>query len=110
MPPEYVDYLILGDEHHGETYSDIKSTRLAVRSKYASHAKRAVDDAPAAAPKMIAQARAAARICRYLRRSVKVSATRSISSSCPYAGWFSIMFCFSLYPVWERFVQSDFVW
>ena len=27
MPPEYVDYLILGDEHHGETYSDIKSTR-----------------------------------------------------------------------------------
>ncbi len=53
MPPEYVDYLILGDEHHGETYSDIKSTRLAVRSKYASHAKRAVDDAPAAAPKMV---------------------------------------------------------
>ena len=66
--------------------------------------------APAAAPKMIAQARAAARICRYLRRSVKVSATRSISSSCPSAGWFSIMVCFSLSPVSERVVQSDFVW
>ena len=53
MPPEYVDYLILGDEHHGETYSDIKSTRLAVRSKYASDAKRTVDDEPMFAPKMV---------------------------------------------------------
>ncbi len=51
MPPEYVDYLILGDEHHGETYSDIKSTRPAVRSKYASDAKRTVDDEPMVAPK-----------------------------------------------------------
>jgi hypothetical protein len=37
MNAEYADYLILGDEHHGEIYSGIKSTCLTVCSKYATN-------------------------------------------------------------------------
>ncbi|EJY1765254.1 TPA: hypothetical protein RQO69_006002 [Klebsiella oxytoca] len=32
MATEYVDYLILGDEHHGEIHRDIKSHSLRVRA------------------------------------------------------------------------------
>lgn len=40
MATEYVDYLILGDEHHGEIHRDIKSHSLRVRSKYAAGSGR----------------------------------------------------------------------
>ena len=50
MATEYVDYLILGDEHHGEIHRDIKSHSLRVRSKYAVGSGRG--DASAAQPKM----------------------------------------------------------
>ncbi|MDS6631432.1 hypothetical protein QYS46_13750 [Klebsiella michiganensis] len=48
---EYVDYLILGDEHHGEIHRDIKSHSLRVRSKYAAGSVRG--DASAEQPKMV---------------------------------------------------------
>lgn len=48
MATEYVDYLILGDEHHGEIYRDIKTDTLRVRSKYAVRG-----DASAVQPKMV---------------------------------------------------------
>ncbi|HEJ6987525.1 TPA: hypothetical protein SMF38_002679 [Klebsiella oxytoca] len=50
MATENVDYLILGDEHHGEIHRDIKSHSLRVRSKYAVGSGRG--DASAAQPKM----------------------------------------------------------
>lgn len=51
MATEYVDYLILGDEHHGEIHRDIKSHSLRVRSKYAACSVRG--DASAEQPKMV---------------------------------------------------------
>lgn len=51
MANEYVDYLILGDEHHGEIHRDIKSHSLRVRSKYAACSVRG--DTSAEQPKMV---------------------------------------------------------
>jgi hypothetical protein len=51
MVTEYVDYLILGDEHHGEIYSDIKTHTLQVRPKYAVYSVSG--DAPAAQQRVV---------------------------------------------------------
>lgn len=55
MHPEYFDYLILGDEHHGEVYSGVKTHRLAVRSKYplAKHARSPAEEASGSQPRMV---------------------------------------------------------
>ena len=55
MATEHVDYLILGDEHHGETYRDIKTHSLQVRSKYSAPVQRyaANTDSASAQPKMV---------------------------------------------------------
>ncbi|MDJ1656915.1 hypothetical protein PFH44_26080 [Raoultella sp. Ech2A] len=55
MRTEYFDYLILGDEHHGEIYSGVKTHRLEVRSKYplANHAHSPAEEAPGIQPRTV---------------------------------------------------------